>query len=253
MAAINKALVAFRHALAFLTRLPGGSHPTGQVDIVGSVVYFPVVGLLVGLLGSGAYLIGVAWFSAAVGAVLCLSITALVTGALHEDGLADSMDALAGGWDREQRLEIFKDSTHGTFGVMSLVLVSLLKFSALAGLATLSRTSIVLIVVAAHVVGRSAAVVAMGVLPPARDSGLGATYGTSLPVIPMAGAGLLGAVGLVAAFGLLAPVALVSVVFVAVGFGAWSMRKIGGSTGDILGSIEQLSECAVLLSAFALL
>lgn len=243
-------IVSFRHAMAFLTRLPGGAHPSDREAIARSVPYFPLVGLLVGGLGAGTFGVGTELFTPAIGAVLTLIVTALVTGALHEDGMADSMDALAGGWDREQRMEIFKDSRHGTFGVLSLVLVSLLKFSALVSLT--GRTAI-LVIVASHVIARSAAVVAMAVLPSARSEGLGAEYGKTLPIIPTMVAATWGLLAAAAAFGVSAPVVVAAVTVSSLVVSAWAVRKIGGATGDILGAVEQVSECAVLLTAVAVL
>ncbi len=243
-------ITSFRHAVAFLTRLPGGAHPSGNEAIARSVPYFPVVGLLVGALGAGTFWAGTQIFTPAIGAVLSLMVTALVTGGLHEDGLADSMDALAGGWDREQRMEIFKDSRHGTFGVLSLVLISLLKFSALV---TLTGKTAVLVIVASHVIGRSAAVMTMAVLPPARADGLGAEYGKTLPLLPTIVAAAWGLTAAVGAFGVSAPVAVAAVMMSSLVVSAWAMRKIGGATGDILGAVEQVAECAVLLTAAAVM
>ncbi len=243
-------IISFRHAVAFLTRLPGGAHPSDQEAIARSVPYFPVVGLLVGGLGAGTFWAGSEVFTPAIGAALSLIGTALVTGGLHEDGLADSMDALAGGWDREQRMEIFHDSRHGTFGVLSLVLISLLKFSALL---TLSGSTAALVIVASHVMARSAAVVVMAILPSARAEGLGADYGKTLPFVPTMVAAGLGLIGAIVAFGVLAPAVVASVVAAGVVVSAWAVRKIGGATGDILGAVEQVSECAVLLTGVAVL
>lgn len=246
-------ITSLRYAVAFLTRLPGGLHPAGQEQISRSVVFFPVVGILVGGLAAASFQLGEWAFTPAIAAVVCLCVTAGVTGGLHEDGLADSMDALGGGWDREQRMEIFKDSRHGTFGVLSLVLVSLLKFAALADLVRLGSWPIAGVIVAMHVVGRSAAVVAMGVLPSARPTGLGASYGTTLPLSSMAVATLVGSGALIIGFGTAAPATLVAVGGASLAVCVWAMKKIGGATGDILGAVEQACEVAVLLSAVAFL
>lgn len=246
-------LTSFRHALAFLTRLPGGAHPEGQAEIARSVAFFPLVGLLIGSLGAGVFVLGVELFTTPIAAVLCLMVTAAATGGMHEDGLADSMDALAGGWDREQRLEIFKDSRHGTFGVLALVLVSLLKFSALSALGFESGWTVAMIIICVHTLARSASVGAMAILPSARADGLGASYGRALPPAPVAVAALLGIASAIVAFQTWSIVAVLAVLASSVMVGVWAMRKIGGSTGDILGTVEQAAECAVLLSAVAVL
>ncbi len=247
-------ITSFRSALAFLTRLPGGSHPDGPDQIARSVPYFPVVGALVGALGAAALVGGAELFSPSIGAVLCLAVTAAVTGGLHEDGLADSLDALAGGWDREQRMEIFKDSRHGTFGVLGLVLVALLKYSALISIETsLSRWVTVGVVVSTHALARSAAVVAMAILPSARVEGLGAAYGKTLPAAPTITAGLIGLGTVTAAFGLWMPLVVGVTMLSGSLVSIWAVKKIGGATGDVLGMVEQAGECSVLLTAVAVL
>ncbi len=167
-----------RTALAFLTRLPGGAHPEGQAGITASVPWFGVVGLLVGGIGSAVYAGASELVTPLSAATLAFIVTGLITGGFHEDGLADSFDALAGGWTPQRRLEILKDSRHGTFGVMSLVLITILKVSALA---PLTGWDAVLGLSAAHCMGRSAAVAVMGVAPTATQDGLGADYTRSLP------------------------------------------------------------------------
>ena len=169
----------------------------------------------------------------------------LVTGAFHEDGLADTADALVGGWTREQRLEILDDPRHGSYGVAALCGSIVLRVVAVA---TLAPAAAFAGLVAAHALGRGAAVVTMGVVPLAKPDGLGAGYARSVtatagggrgrsspsasPRSPPAGGSArsppprLGAAVLVAYF-------------------AW--RAIGGITGDVLGAIEQVAECAVLV------
>lgn len=243
-------ITRLRHALAFLTRLPGGVHP-GPDEMTACVPYFGPVGALVGAIGGGVFWLGTTYASASVGAAGALIATALTTGAFHEDGLGDSFDALAGGWGRDQRLKILKDSRHGTFGVLSIVLGSLLKFAALSSLGAAPDAAVAggVALVVAHTVGRSAAVALMGLLPVARPEGLGADYtrrlgrgAAALGVVP----GLV-AVGLAYRSDAWLPVLLAALGAAAVG--AWSIRKIGGITGDILGAAEQVSEGAVLVAA----
>jgi adenosylcobinamide-GDP ribazoletransferase len=243
----------FRLALAFLTRLPGGAHPSGAEPLTRAVGWFPAVGLLIGTLA--ALFHGVLLHAGPrplapplAAAALTLAFTAIVTGGFHEDGLADSFDALAGGRTPEQRLAILDDSRHGTFGVLALVLVTLVKASALA---ELSGWDAALALVAAHGSGRAGAVVLMGVAPLARPDGLGADYGGRLSRWTSAGALLVGVGVLWAAFG--ADVWWVTLV-VAAGVGSiglWACRRIGGVTGDLLGAAVQVAECLILLAAAA--
>lgn len=238
-----------RTALASLTRLPGGRHPTDKLALTKSVPWFPVVGILVGGLGAAVYLLASMLLSPVAAALLAVSATALATGAFHEDGLADSFDALAGGWDKEQRLRILQDSRLGTFGVLSLVLVTLLKVS---GLAAMTDWDAAAALVAAHSLGRSGAVMLMVVAPTATESGLAADYTRSLSWSSATAGSLIGVAMAALAFGVwgLVVVGLVSVAVGAVGW--WGVVKIGGVNGDLLGAAEQVGEVVVLLCASAL-
>ena len=238
-----------RTALAFLTRLPGGTHPSGQAGLTASVPWFGVIGLVIGVIGSGVYIGASELVAPLSAATLAFIVTGLITGGFHEDGLADSFDALAGGWTPQRRLEILKDSRHGTFGVMSLVLITILKVSALASLAGWDA---VLGLTAAHCIGRSAAVGAMGVAPTASADGLGADYTRTLSRSASAAGAFVGVVAAVVGFGIWAPAVLGAVVFAALAVVMWAKTKIGGVTGDLLGAIEQVSEATVLLAASAL-
>lgn len=235
-------------AAQFLTRVPirlDRPVPHGQV-----VPWFPVVGagigLVVGAVAAGATeLVG-----PSLGAALGIVAGLLVTGAFHEDGLADVADAFGGGWTREQRLEILKDSRHGTYGVAAMVSTILVRTVALAELAT--PATMVAGSVAAHALARAAAISALVVLPPAVDSGLGAgATDAARPrsIVIGVAAGLTLAGGAVGWWALPAAAAAgLALVLV----GALAVRKIGGTVGDVLGAIEQVAECAVLITLAAL-
>ena len=239
----------FREALAFLTRLPGGSHPDSGSGLTAVVPWFPVVGLLVGVLSAATYVGLSSLVSPLTAAAITFAVSALITGGFHEDGLADSFDALAGGWDREQRLAILKDSRHGTFGVLSLVLISIIKISALSEMAD-QRAALAL--VTTHCAGRAGAVALMGVAPTAREEGLGADYTRALGVVPALAGTMVGVGVTVGAFRLEA-LSVLAVLAVAVAFvGIWAWRKIGGVTGDLLGAAEQVGEAAILVTLAAL-
>ena len=239
-----------RTALAFLTRLPGGRHPETESELTASVPWFPVIGVVIGALGGLVYWGAVELVAPLAAAGLALAVTALVTGGFHEDGLADSFDALAGGATRERRLEILKDSRHGTFGVLALVVITLVKAGALSSLGGLDGVAALVV---AHSLGRAAAVGLMVAAPVATTSGLGADYTRALSPI----AGSFGVVVGVAAaglvFGLFAPVVVAIVAATTAAVGWWAHRTIGGVTGDLLGAAEQVGEAVVLLAASALL
>lgn len=225
-------------ALIFLTRLPLGRFlPPRMVPLSQAAWAFPLVGALVGALaGLPLWLKG----SGLLPAALALALAIWLTGALHEDALADFADA-GGGRDRMDRLRIMRDSTIGSYGATALISVSVLRLAALAVLGPLS-------LVGAAAVGRVAPVLLMRVLPPARDDGLGQGAGR-----PSLRATLL-AVGIgVPALWLTAPdpaaaalaTALAGLSVVAVSRRA--CRLLGGQTGDVLGASALLAECAALV------
>ena len=239
--------MSLRRAWAFLTRLPGGAHPRDDRELGRSVPWFPVVGAVIGGLSGAVYWVLHGPLGALIAAVLAVAASAAATGAFHEDGLADTADAL-GGTTRPRRLEIMKDSRVGTFGVLALVLSTLVRVFAVSSLAPLD--SLIALVVA-HTLGRATAVATMGVAPAASSTGLGHSYTAHLPrawtaavVIASsaaaAGLGLPGAVALAAAAAGAAIVCLMA------------YRAFGGTTGDVLGAIEQVGEMAVLVSAASL-
>ena len=232
----------FRYAWAFLTRLKGGLHPDSDDKIGASVVWFPVVGIVVGAITGAAYLGMVEFVDSFLAALFAVGLGAILTGGFHEDGLADTSDAL-GGSTKERRLEIMRDSRVGTFGALALILVTLGKVGALE---SLSGTDGLIALIAAHALGRAGALALMLTRTRARSAGLGAVYTTHLPrrsvafvvVVIFALAALTGVSGLVAVGAVLGVVVLMAVL---------AHRRFGGLTGDVLGATEQLGELAVLI------
>jgi adenosylcobinamide-GDP ribazoletransferase len=235
-------------AIQFLTRVPvrtGSAVPHDRV-----VPWFPTVGLLIGAAVGGAAAGLHELVPTPVAAALAVVLGLLITGAFHEDGLADIADAFGGGWTVEQRLEILKDSRHGTYGVAALCSSILVRVVSAASIPT--GAALLAGFVAAHVLGRSAAVIAMWLAPPARQSGLGVDAARELRVVSIALGLLAGIAAVVAVAGWWAAV-LVGVS--GVGTAAVVMlavRKIGGLAGDVLGAVEQVVECAVLVAVAGL-
>ena len=180
-------------------------------------------------------------------ALACLTIS---TGALHEDGLADSVDGLWGGFDPARRLEIMKDSHIGSYGVLALVFSLALRGTLLALLLETTQPEIALLVPAT--LSRAMMPLVMAGLPHARNSGLSHSVGR----VSKATAIVAIALSTVIAVALLGPGGF-GVVVVALGSTAICMglakAKIGGQTGDILGATQQVSEIAILLAMAALL
>lgn len=237
-----------RIALGLLSRLPFGADLQTSAQRGAACAWaFPLVGLIVGaiaaLVGVAALLLGVAPGPVAV---LVVAIQAMLTGAMHEDGLADSADGLWGGWDPERRLEIMKDSHIGAYGVIALALGLVLRVMVLATLAALGVWALVAGVLAAALISRAAMVSVMGLLGPAREVGLSASVGQP-GMGAMALAWVLAGIGALGLVGLAAVPAVVLVALVMLAVMRIAKARIGGQTGDILGATQQLAEMAVLI------
>jgi adenosylcobinamide-GDP ribazoletransferase len=227
-------------AVAFLTRVPLGG---GTYDVGAGAALFPVVGAGIGAaVGGTAY--GLARVLPALAAAgVALAVGALLTGALHLDGLADSADAL-GARSREAALAIMRDHAIGSYGAAALVLDLLVKAAALAALA--GRARVVLEAVAAGALSRTVPVVLALALPSVRSEGAGASFHVGRGATAVAV--VLAAALAIPAGALLIVVAAASLLLL----GAWSQRRFGGRTGDTLGAAVELSETAVLAAAAAL-
>ncbi|HUW74576.1 MAG TPA: adenosylcobinamide-GDP ribazoletransferase [Methyloceanibacter sp.] len=239
-----------RTGLAFCTRLPVTA--PDHANLAQAAWSFPVVGALVG--GAGALLY---WLAVSVGlspfiaATLAVAATALITGCLHEDGLADTADGFGGGTSKERKLEIMRDSRSGAYGVVALIVSFLLRVAAIASLAGPGLVAAALI--AAHAGARAGIPVFMRAVPNARQDGLSAGAGTPSARSTTIAA-LLGLLALALCLGVGA--GLVAALLVAAGLiimARLSLKQIGGQTGDVLGAVEQLSEIVILLAAAALL
>jgi adenosylcobinamide-GDP ribazoletransferase len=206
-----------------------------------ALFYFPLIGALLGLVLVGVFLVSRVVFPASVTAALIVALWALLTGALHLDGVSDACDALAAA-TRERRLEILRDTHLGAFGATGLILLLLLKFSALS---TISPAALFL----APVLGRWAMVYAAA-FPLARSEGMAALFAKSLTRRELLGATGLAFV-LVAPFGWLGMSAWLTAVIIATLLARFAMARLGGLTGDIYGLICESVEVSVLLAGIA--
>lgn len=233
-------------AIQFLTRLPvphlEGFEPRW---LDRSAAYFPLVGLIVGLIAAFVLLGAALIWPEPIPAILAVAAGIAATGAFHEDGLADTADGLGGGQSRAQRLLIMKDSRIGTYGTVALVMALGLKVACLSALTPVAGA---LALLAAHAGGRIMPVIASALLPYGGD-GDGAKVAPITPssrrlafavatglmpfaLIPLSPAALALGAGVITAAVLLAK----------------AMHAIGGHTGDVLGAAEQAFETAVLLA-----
>ncbi|MGY3507977.1 adenosylcobinamide-GDP ribazoletransferase [Bradyrhizobium lupini] len=248
---LRDVIADLRMAASFVTILPVTlSKPAADGAVARATWALPVAGLLVGLAGALVYKVAsLLGLSPNLAALLALAATALVTGALHEDGLADTADGLGGGRTRERKLEIMRDSRIGTYGVCALILSFGLRWSALATIA--NPWAVALALCAAHTAARAGLPAFMSQVAPARPDGLSASAGSP----PSRSVAIAFAVGILALVLALGPgKALVSLILLALSglmLARLAIRQIGGQTGDILGAFEQTGEILILLVAAA--
>ncbi|WP_424437447.1 adenosylcobinamide-GDP ribazoletransferase [Planktotalea sp.] len=236
-------------ALSLLTRLPIKlGEPDYQRSAQAAWAY-PLVGIATGAIAciaaALALLLGLPLWCVAL---LSLGAGAIVTGAMHEDGLADCADGFWGGWDPAMRLKIMKDSQIGTYGVLALLVTQGIRFGAV--LEILSWESWVLPLIAVHVASRAVMPTVMHALPPAREAGLSHSVGrvsfeAALKAVAIGVFALLIGLGLQGIFAsVIAALALLGALRLA-------KAKIGGQTGDVCGAVQQVTEVALLITLLA--
>jgi len=242
----------FFGAVRFFTRLPVPAwvgHSQEALDRAAR--YFPLVGILVGALGGLTFVLAAYVLPVSLAILLSMAATLLVTGAFHEDGLADTVDGFGGGWTREQVLAIMKDSRIGSYGALAVALMLLAKFNALY---ELPDEWIAPALVAAHAASRFCSTALIFALDYVRED----DTARAKPLAVRMGAGSLFVAG---AFGL-APLALLPWQAALAGLGLAALatllaarhfvKRIGGYTGDCLGATQQFAELALYLGFLAI-
>lgn len=237
-------------------RLPGEGDPHRLPDFRTLPRMLPVAGLILAL--PSALILLVAWaldLGPFLAATLAVAVGTLVTGALHEDGLADVADGFGGGATRERRIEIMRDSRIGAYGGVALVLTLALRIGALATLLDRTGALAALALVLAASLSRSAALAPMVLLGPARPGGAGASVGTPdrrtigiVGLVTLAFVALGWIIGLPFAGMVLMPALALAASLVLT---ALARAKIGGQTGDVIGACQQVAEIAALLGLIA--
>lgn len=235
-------------AVVFYSRLPAPKRWLGDPVLLGqSARYFPVVGLIVGALAAATWYAAAAVLSQELAVALALGVGVWMTGAFHEDGLADTVDGLGGAWERDDALRIMKDSRVGTYGVLALIFALGFKYLALVQVPAAFVPATLLL---AHGAGRVVAVSFMHTHAYVRAVGKSTPAVTKLGLGDLAFATLAGLTPLLllplGAVLLLIPLALVRWYF-----SRLLERRLGGYTGDCLGAVEQLGEVAVYLTMAA--
>lgn len=252
----------FLLAVGFFTRIPVPNFSDFHADDLNySAKYFPLVGLLVGMVGAGAFTLAAKLLPSSIAVLLSMATTIYITGAFHEDGLADSADGLGGAWEKERILSIMQDSRLGTYGAIALFMMLFAKFQVLNELPVYFLPFILII---GHTISRLCALFVMADLSYVRVEGKAKPLATKIKLTDLAVA---------TAFGIM-PVPLIYLNFSPFIFTlndwlllggycflpvllvwVWWRNKIkrwlGGYTGDCLGAMQQLTELALYIGLLA--
>ncbi len=240
--------MAFFTALGFLTRLPLPSATANPAHLGNTPAYFPLVGLLIGLVVAladwGLRLVLPPQVTSALVLILLLAIT----GGLHVDGLADTCDGFFATADPQRRMEIMRDSRSGSFGVAGVVVILLLQYAALNELPANDRAAALVLMTT---LSRWAMSLAVVFFPYARAEGLGAAFRTGgrwrNALLATVSAVLIG----LAVWGLPASALLVAVAALSWLMGWLLLRRLPGLTGDCYGAINEVTQAIVLLLMLA--
>lgn len=237
----------FLTALMFFTRVPITLNHFVEANLNKATRYFPLIGILVGAFGALVFWLSELLLPLEIAVLLSMAATILVTGAFHEDGLADATDGLGGGWTKEQVLTIMVDSRLGSYGAIGLLLVVLTKYQAL----SYQVASLVpMTLIAGHALSRLCAVLVMATQSYVKPEGKAKPLATQLQLPELILATFFGLLPL-AFMKLYVLLALVPVVIVWCWFSAKIKRRIGGYTGDCLGAMQQLTEVAFYVGLLA--
>jgi adenosylcobinamide-GDP ribazoletransferase len=254
IALIKKQLNLFYLALSFFTRIPIPANTAYSSALLNqSGRYFSLIGLLVGAVAAGSFYASQLIFSDSVAIAISMIISLLLTGAFHEDGLADMADGIGGGMTPEKRLLIMKDSRIGTYGAASLVLVLLFKYVLLSDLAVNNLSFFCLSLLLAHGLSRAVAASLIFDMPYVSDIDTSkskplANRQTVFELVMLVAIGCLPLFYFSMNLTLwLLPMLLLFRYL----FKRWLMKRIGGFTGDCLGATQQISEIIIYLMILA--
>ncbi|KIG04105.1 adenosylcobinamide-GDP ribazoletransferase [Caballeronia concitans] len=239
----------FFTALGYFTRVPVPRWVGFEREYLNAAArYFPLVGAMVGGVAALVYLAALRVFPAGVAVLLSMTATLVLTGAFHEDGLADCADAFGGGYTRDDVLRIMHDSRIGAFGAIAIVIALALKWQALAALPPMRAGSLM---IAAHAASRACAISYLVTLDYVRAEGKAKPVAQRMSMMSFALAMVFGLPWLWWfgwKFACVTIVVLAVVRFIA---GRYFVRRIGGYTGDCLGCAQQVFELAIYLVGLA--
>ncbi len=229
-------------ALRFFTRLPlPGTLGHSGVALHKSIRYFPLAGVIVGAIGAAVFSFCMLFWPKTLAVLAAIATIIYLTGAIHEDGWSDMVDGFGGGWDKQRILDIMKDSRVGSFGVVALVMMLLVRFMALV---EIDIVRIPAALVAAHAFSRLCSTLILATMEYVRDQGKAKPFDNHLGI----GGGACAVIAALLPLGFLPLSQVIPAVLAALLATAWLARlfrtRIGGYTGDCLGATQQLSEIA---------
>jgi adenosylcobinamide-GDP ribazoletransferase len=233
--------------LQFLTQLPIRNERFKSQHIANSYYFYPVIGFLIGVSAVVIRRILMTVFPLSFSIVLVLAFLIWISGGFHEDGLADVADGMGGGWTRDDRLRIMKDSRIGAFGASILMLVLLAKYTALT---SMSAARLDASIVTAQMLGRWA-FLPMGYFNRHAQEGLGSEFMKSLTAKAVAVASFISVAVTIAICRIQGPLALVACVIIMIFASIYFRRRIGGVTGDCFGATFQFVEIATYAAFLA--
>jgi adenosylcobinamide-GDP ribazoletransferase len=243
---LRQRLIELAAAFALLTRLPVHRFALPRLTVQAEAVWaYPLVGAAIGAIGGAVY-----WIThslscpPALAAICAILAMVLATGAMHEDGLADFADGLAGE-TKERSLSIMRDHQIGTYGVIALVLSLAMRGTAITLIA--EPHAVMAALIGAGAASRLSAVLIMTALPPARRDGLSASVGS--PTAGLAGITLwlTFMIAWVVLPFVVSLLLILSAIVSAIVFGRVALTRLGGQTGDVLGASSQVCECLALI------
>lgn len=233
-------------ALQFLTILPIKIKGFTEAKLARSMIFFPVIGLLIALFLAGVNsLFSFLGFNGIVLNVILVVALIILTGGMHLDGLSDTFDAISSNKDKNEMLGIMRDSHCGVMGILSIICVILLKISFLSSLSAGHKIGAIILMC---VFSRWAMVFLIFLFPYARDEGKGKIFSKGINQEILMIATLLAMIAAAVIFKIIGFVILVLAAFAAYMFGKLIAKKIGGITGDVLGATNELVEVTVLLT-----
>ena len=251
----------FLLALGFFTRIPVPDFAHFQeFDLNHSAKYFPLIGIIVGLVGAFLFYGASLFFPHTIAILISMAATIYLTGAFHEDGLADSADGIGGGWEREQILTIMQDSRLGTYGAVALFMILMAKFQTLN---SFNSTMIPIALVAGHTFSRWWAVLLMKNLNYVKPAGKAKPLATKLSAHDFVIASIFGLLPLlivcIRMMSKHSPLMQIKFLLILtmpcliawLWWRAKLIKNIGGYTGDTLGAIQQITELAFYLGLLA--